>query len=616
MAKKDLDFDFDGMSLFDFMPDITPTKEEDSKASEKEANVSDNASETNTAVKQADSVDEGDDEDLDSETLDAAEETPAAKKTTSTTTKPAAKKAKGLKGEDKVTLPIACYGRNWSHAIDELGTITYNELVKLLYNEGFKEVAHSQVTMISGSGFVLFTTPTKESDTDILVSIKDGTQVTVADGMLQMSVDVKDFSDLSAEEISVLHLQEKWEQSVPEWRNKGLNFDPVSQIAIPVCDCLINSKDEVPLPATIIVNGEKVALSEEHFLLKEKITAQDILEHLKQEVSAVSDYNFFTVADTALCKYSDNVYVLRFTENKQSKTVTYDRSFAKIGKSEAKKAIELIHLPVDVYFVTLNMTFRMLPEQFGGKTKVKEEEILEILKQSYSILRSKDRRIETVYAKENNLFSVALVSGTKGSAYALPEAPECGLFKLLRSVAEVNEVKKLDSFLGLFCPDNGPAQRLEITPTGIFIGEKGSGRESYLVKNVTWESKLPKIPRVLFDTIVADFTAHSDIERILRIYWDRDNKSYQLVAPLADATTAGRAFIHYRFPSLPQNMQLVLTVHSHNTMPAYFSSTDNADEAVTGIYGVVGTVNTTPTSKFRVGMEGAFSDISFDMLFE
>jgi len=117
-------------------------------------------------------------------------------------------------------------------------------------------------------------------------------------------------------------------------------------------------------------------------------------------------------------------------------------------------------------------------------------------------------------------------------------------------------------------------------------------------------------------TIIADFTAHAEIERIVRIYYDSRRQEYCLVAPNEEKTECHKGFIRYTFESQPDYMHLFMTVHSHNTMPAYFSSTDDKDEAITGIYGVIGTVDKTPTMRFRVGMEGVFSYISADTLFE
>ena len=116
--------------------------------------------------------------------------------------------------------------------------------------------------------------------------------------------------------------------------------------------------------------------------------------------------------------------------------------------------------------------------------------------------------------------------------------------------------------------------------------------------------------------ILLDFSSHKENERIFRIYYDMSREEYQLIAPNEQKTEYAKGFIRYTFEPQPDYMHLFMTIHSHNTMPAYFSSTDDEDEAITGIYGVIGTVDKTPTMRFRIGMEGVFSYINATELFE
>ena len=136
-----------------------------------------------------------------------------------------------------------------------------------------------------------------------------------------------------------------------------------------------------------------------------------------------------------------------------------------------------------------------------------------------------------------------------------------------------------------------------------------------MIKEVAFKSKLPKISYNIYHAICADFKAHLDVERIVRIYWNTNTHAYQLVAPDAANTTASKCLIDYQFPIVPDYMKLVMTIHSHNTMPSVFSKTDDIDEAITGVYGVIGNLHHTPTASFRVGMEGCFSYLDFNSLF-
>ena len=52
-----------------------------------------------------------------------------------------------------------------------------------------------------------------------------------------------------------------------------------------------------------------------------------------------------------------------------------------------------------------------------------------------------------------------------------------------------------------------------------------------------------------------------------------------------------------------------------NTMPAFFSGTDNEDETITGLYGVIGCLDSKPQIRFRAAMGGSFGSIPIKKLF-
>ena len=61
---------------------------------------------------------------------------------------------------------------------------------------------------------------------------------------------------------------------------------------------------------------------------------------------------------------------------------------------------------------------------------------------------------------------------------------------------------------------------------------------------------------------------------------------YRLVLP--EDQRAGATRIVYTPPVLAVGEALALALHSHHTMPAFFSATDDADERDLGLYAVVG----------------------------
>jgi len=61
---------------------------------------------------------------------------------------------------------------------------------------------------------------------------------------------------------------------------------------------------------------------------------------------------------------------------------------------------------------------------------------------------------------------------------------------------------------------------------------------------------------------------------------------YRLVVPEDQLATP--TSVVYTPPSLAAGESVILALHSHHTLPAFFSATDDADEQGLGLYAVVG----------------------------
>lgn len=71
--------------------------------------------------------------------------------------------------------------------------------------------------------------------------------------------------------------------------------------------------------------------------------------------------------------------------------------------------------------------------------------------------------------------------------------------------------------------------------------------------------------------------------------------------------SAAPGHIHFNRPVLAEGEHLVLDVHSHGTLPAFFSATDNRDDGEVKIAGVIGNLDTPhPTAEFRLCALGVF----------
>jgi len=95
-----------------------------------------------------------------------------------------------------------------------------------------------------------------------------------------------------------------------------------------------------------------------------------------------------------------------------------------------------------------------------------------------------------------------------------------------------------------------------------------------------------------------------------------DNSEYFM--HIADQEVSGASVKFKRDPDLEQTHTLVLDIHSHNTMGAFFSGTDNADEKEARVYGVIGKLNQEwPEMKFRAGDgNGGWIELSVYDVFE
>lgn len=95
-----------------------------------------------------------------------------------------------------------------------------------------------------------------------------------------------------------------------------------------------------------------------------------------------------------------------------------------------------------------------------------------------------------------------------------------------------------------------------------------------------------QIPSEILGEVVNHFAEDLSRESIVQI-WEEDGV-YRVVYP--EYKDASKAFISYSFP-LTSKGNYVMTIHSHNTMKAYFSGVDDADElALPGLYGVIGRI--------------------------
>lgn len=131
-----------------------------------------------------------------------------------------------------------------------------------------------------------------------------------------------------------------------------------------------------------------------------------------------------------------------------------------------------------------------------------------------------------------------------------------------------------------------------------------------------------KIPMAELNKIKAFFLAvckkHSNSEAVVHIYLDKTTQNYETVVLDQDVSGAHVSYSRHLDYENDSNKILVMDIHSHDTMGAFFSGTDDRDEKQTRVYGVIGKV-TSPEMlmKFRYSFEGiVFKEISKEEVFD
>ena len=107
-----------------------------------------------------------------------------------------------------------------------------------------------------------------------------------------------------------------------------------------------------------------------------------------------------------------------------------------------------------------------------------------------------------------------------------------------------------------------------------------------------FQMSLPRLPAALLTQIIAFFRRvcvdyGRDVEALVNVLWDREKGEYVLHVPPQRIDKASVKTDLSAQPD-PERYLHVMDVHSHNTMAARFSRTDDLDEQATRLYMVIG----------------------------
>ena len=463
-------------------------------------------------------------------------------------------KKRKTQGKTMLQAPVTVVGCSFRYVYEGECEVDAISAAKAAYDAGFWEVALARLYVGKDKTLLYVNSFEAEAtDDDQAVPFRDG-KITVVIGENRAEYTPADFDGMEETEISILDLAEKFTAAHPAFAGCSLRAE--KGIAIPVLE---RAKEEEKETLSVWRNGSVSEMSKADFHLAFDVSDESVklVRYRSDDGTIFPSYTGTSVS----CSLSD------------------------FGVEHAvKKAVEeKYRLPFTICLANLNKNFSVTTEHFQGKASVTQEEVLTVLKRSYRMFAQKDRKIDWVYDKKANLLSVAVVSGKKGVAAVIP-------FPVFFDVKD--------------------GVRIEKTGVGTFKGVLDASGD---VRGVSFEMALPKIPIQLLFAIRREFSKDLTKEAMAIIRYHRLKKRYSVFYPKQQVTHTSVSYESH--PALYETD--VMQIHSHNTMPAFWSEVDDADEDGIGLYGVLGKLHTnTPEIRLRAGMEGAFSPLRLADIFD
>lgn len=206
---------------------------------------------------------------------------------------------------------------------------------------------------------------------------------------------------------------------------------------------------------------------------------------------------------------------------------------------------------------------------------------------------------------------------TTPTGAATPQAPPDPT--IIRAVTEYKVFQGLDDLKDLRKPmtwfmTGAGLVPVKVLPLGTFIGKATGARVPGLPELKEGVAlNIPKLPWQSLCEVVAFFkevNAKKKAEAMVQFFWSPERKTYLAHAPEQDVSGGGVR--HVSNHDKDGNLLHVFDIHSHHTMQAYWSGTDDRDEArfEGRLYGVIGQIeNPIPMMKWRTRVGGTFLDL-------
>lgn len=182
----------------------------------------------------------------------------------------------------------------------------------------------------------------------------------------------------------------------------------------------------------------------------------------------------------------------------------------------------------------------------------------------------------------------------------------------------LEDVAKSKKLISILPSRDGRVYEIRNTEIGLFVTRTQYVEELDPIVPC-FRMKLPKIPVDLIQQTIAFFRnyIHKDnvVEVMVNLLWDRQDKKYAIYVP---EQVVSKTSIKAAPSEFDEGRYLhVADIHSHNTMPAKFSATDNEDELATRLYIIIGKLDRYfPEINARISNGGKYHQIDPSAILE
>lgn len=354
-------------------------------------------------------------------------------------------------------------------------------------------------------------------------------------------------------------IRERWTALHPEYENCKFHYDDKQNLLIP----FVRGEAEI--------RGKKYSLPVKVGYLDDMVTytAQDFGDDTLQSVAQEQIRKLYAVNhpefDNAIFSYAEKINCLFPVVN-------------------FKKTDEAAKYSLPLKLRGSGFVLDLETADFEGKTEVTLEEVRAALEEVYPEF-SKERT-EMIYDERG--FIIPVLKGSKKGLTVTSTRKNQNLF--------------------LVSGRDGWKYRIEQMPYGQFDC-RVDGMEA------DFHLSAGKIPGSLFSEILRFFRKDPRREAAAQIFYDDRTGSYELHLPKQKADVC--TVIFDRDMLLESEKVLVMDVHSHGQMNAFFSSVDDHDEKGTRLFLVLGKIgDKMPAWKLRAGIAGHYRELALSDVFD